>query len=137
MKSKTLLLSLAVVCSGSLLHAEEPQGFERLVVQKSGGIAGIQDTYEITPDGKYKISGRTETKKGQLEGDQLKAFVAAVNAVAWAELPKKKLSPGADHFLYTVAIVIDGKYYSRTFHENAHTDNKPLQAFMTALAKVR
>ena len=118
--------------------AAEQQGFERMVVQRSDGTGGIRETYEITADGKYNFSDLAKMNKGQLEGEQLKAFLTAVNSVEWAKLPPKKNAAGAarfkpELFQYSVAIVTEKKLYQVSFHESAYADDKQMQAFLGEL----
>lgn len=137
MKSKLLLLSLVIALNSTILLAQTPKGFTMLVVQRSGGDGAIRETYEVKSDGSYKFSDLKRMKKGQLAGDELSAFTEAVNGVVWEELPARQVDLKADKFQYTVALLTDGKFYSRTFGDSVHADNAPLVTFKAAVAKLK
>jgi hypothetical protein len=64
-------LFLAIATS---VMADEGPAFKVIEVQKTGGFAGVNITYRITPDGKFTRKSRRGAVEGTLEADDAKAL---------------------------------------------------------------
>jgi hypothetical protein len=124
------------------LYGQDKPELTSLVVQRSGGGGGIQETYEFNADGKFKFSDLKNMHKGELQGDALKTLTEAILAIDWGTLPAKKMAEGKDRFLpdiyqYNVAIIVNKKFYTRTFQTPAVKEDKAMQTFMLELENLK
>jgi len=69
--------------------ADESPAFKVIEVQQTGGFAGVNISYRITPDGKFTRKSRQGTAEGKLDAKEAEALLEAVAAIDWKKLPAK------------------------------------------------
>jgi len=107
MKDFTMLLCLTAIASLASAAEDKGPAFKVIEVQQSGGFAGVNITYRITPDGKFTRKSRQGTLEGQLKAKETKQLAQAVAGIDWKKLPKELRDPNvADDFVYDMHFVI-------------------------------
>ena len=88
----------------------QPVGAVLLTCYKSGGIAGVSDTWTVYDSGLVKFEGRGgATQLIQLEDAELSALQQMVGGPEFAALGARYLTRGADLFAYELQVpVADG-----------------------------
>lgn len=87
--------------------------FQKITIQKSGGIAGLSITTTILPTGSVtrEDKQRRITESFDIKPDVLAAIHDLVDSTDWSSVPKRTTTPNAaDLFLYTVTIQTDRVY---------------------------
>ncbi len=81
---------------------------QRVVVERTGGIAGVQDTIVVEPDGHWtRGSNRTSSGAGQLSEEQRSQLQTLANSPKLRAEATRKVSTGfvcSDGFKYTVTV---------------------------------
>ena len=89
---------------------DESPAFKVIEVQQTGGFAGVNISYRITPDGKFTRKSRRGTAEGKLDAKEAKMLSKAVAAIDWKKMPAKLRDPKvADDFVYDMHFVIGKK----------------------------
>ena len=98
-----------------LAAAEESPVFKVIEVQQTGGFAGVNISYRITPDGKFTRKSLRGTAAGELDNKETEALSKAVAAIDWEKLPAKlRATNVADDFVYDMHFVIGKKTHRVT-----------------------
>ncbi len=87
----------------------QPQTLQKVTVTKSGGIAGVQQTVRISPDGSWLFVDKRAfgENEGQLNATEVTDLAALLNNPGFAmEARAAPPPPGAcnDAFVYTIAV---------------------------------
>jgi hypothetical protein len=70
---------------------------------RTGGLAGTNDTLIVRPDGSYTIQTRSGNKSGKLSADELNALKAALSSTDFNKMPTVNDNGGmADGYTYTL-----------------------------------
>jgi hypothetical protein len=70
---------------------------------RTGGLAGTNDTLTVRPDGSYTIQSRSGGKSGKLSGDELDALKAALSSTDFNKMPTVNDNGAvADGYTYTL-----------------------------------
>ena len=120
--------------------ADDDPAFKVVEVAQTGGFAGVNITYRITPDGKFtRKSARGNAKlEGQLDKKDIKAFSKAVKAIDWDKMPAKLRDPNvADDFVYEMHFVIGEKTHKLTADGISAGKHDQLKSIMKTLNKIR
>ena len=116
----------------------EDQAFKVLEVQQTGGFAGVNISYRITPDGKFKRKSGQGTLEGKLSAKETKSLQKAVKDIDWEKLPKKLRDPNvADDFLYDMHFVIGKKTYRVTADGVSAGKNAQLKPILKTLVNIQ
>ena len=80
-----------------------------ITYQRSGGIAGTDDTWTIDPQGKVTHQGSDSV--GQLTGEEIAALTSAMRAAHFTTLADSYVgtNPCCDRFTYTITLVVNGQ----------------------------
>ncbi|MCA9068025.1 MAG: hypothetical protein KDA84_03845 [Planctomycetaceae bacterium] len=131
-------LTLLIVGTASLASAGESPAFKVIEVQQTGGFAGVNITYRITPDGEYTRKSRQGTVKGKLDAKQTKTLANAVTAINWEKLPAKLHDPNvADDFVYEMHFIIGEKTHRVTADGTVARKNAYLKPILMTLFKIQ
>ena len=82
----------------------QPTGAVLLTCYKSGGIAGVSDTWTVYTTGRVTFQGRGATQLIQLEDAELAALRQLVTGPEFAALGGRYVTRGADLFGYELQI---------------------------------
>lgn len=70
---------------------------------RTGGLAGTNDTLVVRPDGSYTVQTRNGSRSGKLTGDELNALKAALASTDFNKIPSANDNGGvADGYTYTI-----------------------------------
>jgi hypothetical protein len=70
---------------------------------RTGGLAGVNDTLVVRPDGSYTAQTRQGSRSGKLSADELNALKAALASADLSKLPTANDNGGvADGYTYTI-----------------------------------
>ncbi len=112
--------------------------FKVIEVQQTGGFAGVNITYRITPDGKFTRKSRRGKVEGKLDAKQRKALIKAVAAIDWKTMPAKLRTPNvADDFIYDMHFVIGKKTHRVNADGTSADKNKQLKPILMTLVKIQ
>jgi hypothetical protein len=137
MKS-VLCLALLIAAIATSVSADETQAFKVIEVQQTGGFAGVNITYRITPDGKFTRKSRRGTAEGKLDAKDAKALFKAVAAIDWKKLPAKlRATNVADDFIYDMHFVIGKKTHRVTADGISAGKNAQLKPILLTLIKIQ
>ncbi len=137
MKSVLAFVFLFGVIVPSVSAAEGP-AFKVIEVQQTGGFAGVNITYRITPDGKFRRKSRRGTAEGKLDAKDALALSKAVAAIDWKKLPAKLRDPNvADDFVYDMHFVIDKKVHRVTADGVSASKHAQLKPILMTLVKIQ
>jgi hypothetical protein len=91
--------------------APQPAGAKDIVViyQRSGGIAGIDETLTVYADGKLQLSSRGKAKEAQVAPADLSKLQELLASPEFAALEPRYPASGADLITYTVTVPAAGK----------------------------
>ena len=107
-------------------------------VQQTGGFAGVNITYRITPDGKFTRKSRQGKVEGRLDEKETKALAKAVAAIDWEKMPAKLRDPNvADDFQYDMHFVIGKKTHRVMADGISAGKNKQLKPILMTLVKIQ
>lgn len=113
MKTFPWCLILVAATSTAFAADDEQPPFKVIEVQQTGGFAGVNISYRITPDGKFTRKSRRGKVEGQLKEKETRQLQQAVAGIDWKKLPKELRDPNvADDFVYDMHFVI-GKQTQR------------------------
>ena len=123
----------------TLLAAEDVSpAFKVIEVQQSGGFAGVNISYRITPDGKFTRKSRRGAVEGKLDAKQTKALLKAVAVIDWKKMPAKLRTPNvADDFIYDMHFVIGKKTHRVTADGISAGKNAQLKPILMTLVKIQ
>jgi hypothetical protein len=133
-------LACAVLFVPIMLSAAEDESpaFKVIEVQQTGGFAGVNITYRITPDGKFTRKSRRGTAEGKLNAKEAEALSKAVAAIDWKKLPAKLRAKNvADDFVYDMHFVIGKKTHRVTADGISAGKNAQLKPILTTLVKIQ
>jgi hypothetical protein len=117
---------------------DETLAFKVIEVQQTGGFAGVDIIYRITPDGKFTRKSRQGTVEGTLDAKDLEAFTKAVAAIDWEKLPAKLPAPNvADDFHYEMYFVIGTKTHRVSADGTKAVENEQLKPILLTLNKIQ
>jgi len=120
------------------LAADKPSAFKVIEVQQTGGFAGVNISYRITPDGKFTRKSRRGTAAGKLDAKDAKALSKAVVAIDWKKMPAKLRDPKvADDFVYDMHFVIGKKAHRVTADGTSAGKNALLKPILMTLVKIQ
>jgi hypothetical protein len=137
MKS-VLCLALLIAAIATSVSADETQAFKVIEVQQTGGFAGVNITYRITPDGKFTRKSRRGTAEGKLDAKDAKALSKAVAAIDWKKMPAKLRTPNvADDFIYDMHFVIGKTTHRVTADGISAGKNAQLKPILMTLVKIQ
>jgi hypothetical protein len=112
-----------VVTEEAKTATQAPAGADELggaviVFHRSGGIAGVDEKWEIHPDGRV-FSAKGE--QGAIEADQVTTLLEAIEALGFFEMKDSYGLPSQckDCFTYTVTVSSGDKVKSITTIDNA------------------
>ncbi len=112
--------------------------FKVIEVQQSGGFAGVDIHYRITPDGKFTRKFRRGMVTGTLTSKELNAFAKSVSAINWKTMPKKlRATNVADDFIYEMHFVIGKETYRITADGISAGKNTQLKPILMMLGKIQ
>jgi len=136
--SGVVIMALAVSVSNVVQAADEAPAFKVIEVQQSGGFAGVQITYRITPDGKFRRKSGQGLLKSQLDAADTAGLSKAVAAINWETLPPRLRDPNvADDFLYDMHFVV-GKQTHRVMADGVSAEkNAQLKPILKILQKIQ
>lgn len=133
------VLACATLLLPATLLAEDPEAaFKVIEVQQTGGFAGVNISYRITPDGKFTRKSRRGTAEGRLTGEETETLSKAVAAIDWEKMPAKLRDPNvADDFVYDMHFVIGGKTHRVTADGTSAGKNVQLRPILMTLVKIQ
>lgn len=136
---KLTLACIVLFFSGVLLAAaDESPAFKVIEVRQTGGFAGVNITYRITPDGKFTRKSRRGTVEGKLDATETEALSKAVSAIEWKKLPAKlRATNVADDFVYDIHFVIGKKTHRVTADGISASKNSQLKLILMTLVKIQ
>jgi hypothetical protein len=112
--------------------------FTVIEVQQTGGFAGVNITYRITPDGKYTRKSNQGIVKGKLNSKESELLSKAVAAIDWGKLPAKLIDPNvADDFVYEMHFVIGKKTHRVTADGTSAGKHPQLKPILMTLVKIQ
>ena len=133
-------LACAVLFGPITLSAAEDDSpaFKVIEVQQTGGFAGVNISYRITPDGKFTRKSRRDTAEGKLDAKEAEALSKAVAAIDWEKLPAKlRATNVADDFIYDMHFVIGKKTHRVTADGISAGKNAQLKPILMTLVKIQ
>ncbi len=117
---------------------DESPAFKVIEVQQTGGFAGVNITYRITPDGEFTRKSRQGKVEGKLDAKDTKAFSKAVVAIDRDKMPKKLRDPKvADDFVYDMHFVIGKKTHRVTADGTSAGKHAQLKPILMTLVKIQ
>ena len=120
------------------VSADDGSAFRVIEVQQSGGFAGVNITYRITPDGKFTRKSRRGTVESQLDAKDAKSLSKAVAAIDWEKMPAKLRDPKvADDFVYDMHFVIGKKTHRVTADGTSAGKHAQLKPILMTLVKIQ
>ena len=118
--------------------ADESPAFKVIEVQQTGGFAGVNISYRITPDGKFTRKSRQGTAEGKLDAKEAEALLEAVAAIDWKKLPAKlRATNVADDFIYDMHFVIGKNTHRVTADGISAGKNAQLKPILMTLVKIQ
>ena len=118
--------------------ASQSPAFKVIEVQQTGGFAGVNITYRITPDGKFTRKSKRGTAEGKLDPKEATALSKAVAAIDWEKMPAKLRDPKvADDFIYDMHFVIGKKTHRVTADGTSAGKNALLKPILMTLVKIQ
>ena len=137
-------MKYAVVATVLLLPVMMPaaenksQAFKVIEVQQTGGFAGVNISYRITPDGKFKRKSRQGTVEGQLDAKDAESLRKAVANIDWDKLSAKlRATNVADDFIYDMHFVIGKKTHRVTADGISAGKNAQLKPVLMTLVNIQ
>jgi hypothetical protein len=113
------------------------QTFKVIEVQQTGGFAGVNISYRITPDGKFTRTSARGEAKGKLNAEETKALSKAVAAINWEKMPAKLRAPNvADDFVYDMYFIIGKKTHRVTADGISARKNAQLKPILMTLTRI-
>ncbi len=136
---KFALACTVLIFSGMLsAAADENPAFKVIEVQQTGGFAGVNISYRITPEGKFTRKSRQGTAEGKLDAKETDALSKAVSAIDWKKLPAKlRATNVADDFIYDMHFVIGKKTHRVTADGISAGKNPQLKPILMMLVKIQ
>ncbi len=113
MRSVVAAVALAVLTAAGCARGGQPPGAEPpadrpgpVTVQRTGGIAGVQDEVTVQPDGSWGRAGRGPATRGRLPADRDATLTRmAADPALRAEAARTPTDSGcADAFAYKVSV---------------------------------
>jgi len=103
---------------------------------RSGGIAGVDDTWLFYGDGRVEYSGRGQGHALKLSAGQLDALIAAVRSPEVAALKESYVPDNTccDRFLYEITLIVDGQTKTVSTLDDAPDQPPALTNLLDALA---
>ncbi|MEQ8791929.1 MAG: hypothetical protein RIC55_37070 [Pirellulaceae bacterium] len=134
-----LLTACAVLLiSGTIAASDEKPAFKVIEVRQTGGFAGVEIDYRITPDGKFTRKSRRGVVEGKLSAEQSQALSKAVAAIDWEKLPEKlRATNVADDFIYEMHFIIGDKTHQVVADGISAGKNEFLKPILKTLVEVQ
>lgn len=102
-------------------------------VHRTGGIAGVNDTWLIYGDGRVEYSGAGSSQSKQLTPDQMSTLNAAVRDVLAMPGAYTAKDACCDRFVYDITIMSDGQTKSVHTVDAASDEPQPVTNLMAAI----
>jgi hypothetical protein len=117
---------------------DESPAFKVIEVQQTGGFAGVNISYRITPDSKFTRKSRRGTAEGKLDAKDVKTLSKAVAAIDWEKMPTKLRATNiADDFIYDMHFVIGKTTHRVTADGISAGKNAQLKPILMTLVKIQ
>ena len=136
MKTVTIILLLAIValagCSSPQISTQALPGETKspndelgetgkdlmIVLKRSGGFAGVDESWRISADGRILAS---DGKASQASTDSIRAAVDELNSLGFFAMSSSymPLDTCCDRFTYQLSVTVDGKSHTVTALEGA------------------
>lgn len=134
------ILAFAVLFVPPTLSAAEDEkpAFKVIEVQQTGGFAGVEISYRITPDGKFSRKSRQGTAEGKLDAKEAETLAKAVAAIDWKKLPAKlRATNVADDFIYDMHFDIGKTTHRVTADGISAGKNAQLKPILMTLVRIQ
>jgi hypothetical protein len=119
-------------------ESEAGPAFKVIEVQQTGGFAGVNISYRITPDGKFTRKSGRGGAEGKLNAEETKALSKAVAAIDWEKMPAKLRAPNvADDFVYDMYFIIGKKTHRVTADGISAGKNAQLKPILMTLTRIQ
>jgi len=136
MKTVAIILLLAIAalagCSSPQISTEALPGETKspndesgetgkdllIVLKRSGGLAGVDESWRISADGRILAS---DGKASQVSSDAIRAAVDELDSLGFFEMKDSymPLDTCCDRFTYQLSVTVDGKSHTVTALEDA------------------
>ena len=137
MKTSLALVFLFGGIATSVSAGDSP-AFKVIEVRQTGGFAGVNISYRITPDGTFTRKSDRGTVEGQLDAEEAKVLSNAVAGIAWDKIPAKLRDPQvADDFIYDMHFVIGKKTHRVTADGTSAAKHAQLQPILITLVRIQ
>ena len=137
MKTRLVLVFLFGGIATSVAADESP-AFKVIEVQQTGGFAGVNITYRITPDGEFTRQSGRGTVEGQLDAKEAEVLSNAMAGIDWDKMPAKLRDPRvADDFAYDMHFVISEKTHRVTADGTSAAQNAQLEPILMMLVRIQ
>lgn len=138
MRIALALAVLLVPMTLSAAAADEAPAFRVIEVRQTGGFAGVDISYRITPEGKFTRKSRQGTVEGKLDAEEAEALSKAVAAIDWEKLPAKlRATNVADDFIYEMHFVIGKTTHRVTADGTSAGKNPQLKPILMTLVEIQ
>lgn len=98
--------------------ASAVEGHLVLVFERSGGLTGIRETYEIYSDGRIAVNQKDQLTELQVAAGQVETLLSHLEELGFADAatsrPSGPSSLGADRIASTLTLIGDGKPITAT-----------------------
>ena len=109
-----------------------------MVYHRSGGIAGVDETWSIYADGRVQHSGRGTGSAGQLTADQLNSLFTTLRSIDLTSIKDSYVGANTccDRLIYELAINLDGKTKTIKTIDAAEGEPAALTTLLSAIRSV-
>ena len=129
---------LLIVTSTSSVSGDEGPAFKVIEAQQTGGFAGVNITYRITPDGKFTRKSDRGTAEGKLDTKEAEALSKAVAAIDWERVPAKLRNPKVvDDFVYDMHFIIGKNTHRVTVDGTSAGNDAQLKPILMTRVKIQ
>lgn len=109
-----------------------------VVYHRSGGFAGVDETWSIYADGRVQYAGRGTGSTGQLTADQLSSLFATLRSIDFTSIKDSYIGADTccDRFIYELTINLDGKTKSIKTIDAAEGEPAALTTLLNAISAI-
>jgi hypothetical protein len=109
-----------------------------VVYHRSGGFAGVDETWSIYADGRVQYAGRGTSSAGQLTADQLSSLFATLRSIDFTSIKDSYIGADTccDRFIYELTINLDGKTKSIKTIDAAEGEPAALTTLLNAISAI-